>query len=114
MANQQAEIPWVVYVELQGNEIGVLPTFITEAMLYVTATSAKEACYLAERYLKNFQPMNVISVKPWRIPESEETHMEQLYQQVIEAMKRHEQKNTKNHAADPANEAAGRERSEKP
>lgn len=85
------EFVWRVKVKQKGDEYGKLPTFITHAELYVTASSAKEACWLAERYLKNLQPINVISVELW---DNSLTTVE-LYERAIESMRRYsdEQKN---------------------
>lgn len=83
------ERAWVVHVELQGNEVGILSTFITKAVMYVTAVSAREACFLAERYLKNLQPMNVVSVEPWMMIPEYKQDSEKLYKDAIEAMRRY-------------------------
>ena len=79
---------WEVEMALKGREIGVLPTFITNATLYVTASSAKEACYLAERYVKGLQEMDIFSVKLWGV----ETN-------------KYEQEDSGGKPADPINEA---------
>ena len=111
---KNSEIPWVVHVELQGDEVGKLPVFLARAVMYVTAESAKEACYLAERYLKSFQPMEVVSVKPWMTTLAYDQKLEKLYNDAIAAMKKYEQKNKGSHAADSITEAAGGKQPEKP
>lgn len=68
---------WEVTLGLKGREIGVLPTFIAEATLYVMAKSAKEACYFAERYLKPVQEMDVYSVSLWGAKEYEQKKTEE-------------------------------------